>query len=77
MKWFGEPWPSEEMRAPVCEDDALRVTAPPEGEECIFCGKGFGAGDQGVLMPHITENLLLTEHYIHLDCLIGNVGGGL
>jgi hypothetical protein len=80
-KWFGEPWPSAELRAPVCEDDADRVPPPPPGEECILCGRGFKPDAQGVVMPHMTASdimpgMFITEiHYSHIDCLIGNVTG--
>src|SRR4030095_12564113 len=44
VKWFGSPWPSDECRAPVCEDDADRVDPPPAGEAGVLCG--------GVFPPH-------------------------
>jgi hypothetical protein len=74
MKWFGEPWPSAELRAPVCEDDAERVPPPPPGEICALCDEGFVPDAQGVKMPHIRTFLDVELRYIHLDCLLGNVG---
>jgi len=79
MQWFGEPWPSAELRAPVCEDDAERVPPPPPGEECALCGNPIEAGSQGVVIPHITADrtspwISWTEiRYNHIDCLISNV----
>lgn len=79
MKWFGSPWPSEELRAPVCEDDADRVPPPPPGEDCILCGQVIEEGAQGVMMPHLTADKTspwiswYEARYSHLDCLISNV----
>lgn len=79
MKWFGEPWPSAEHRAPVCEDDKDRVPPPPPGERCTDCGEPFRADDRGVVMPHMTASdvmpgMFITElRYWHLDCLLRNV----
>jgi hypothetical protein len=79
MNWFGEPWPSAELRAPVCEDDALRIPPPKEGELCTLCDGPFRAGDRGFMMPHITADktspwISWTElRYCHLDCLTSNV----
>jgi hypothetical protein len=73
--WFGEPWPSAELRAPVCEDDAERVDPPPPGEECILCGHPFEAADRGIRMPHITAGLQRELRYSHIECLHSNVMG--
>lgn len=81
MQWFGEPWPSAELRAPVCEDDSLRVPPPPPGEECVLCGLDFKPDAQGVVMPHLAADktspwIQWSElRYTHLGCLLGNVGG--
>lgn len=83
MRWFGEPWPSAEHRAPVCEDDADRTDPPPEGERCLPCGEGFAPDAQGVLIPHIMEEPLsvyrLTARpaYYHLDCFLRMVLGNV
>jgi len=79
MQWFGEPWPSAELRAPVCEDDSLRVPPPPPGEECILCGHPIQPGDRGIKMPHMgrarSDGLLVYEwRYSHIECLHGNLG---
>lgn len=75
MKWFGEPWPSAELRAPVCDDDALRVDPPPPGELCGLCDQGFWVGAQGVVIPHVTADLRAEKRYCHIGCLVSNVGG--
>lgn len=74
-KWFGEPWPSAELRAPVCEDDADRVPPPPPGEECVLCGRGFKPGARGVLIPHFPGVGEWAVRYSHISCLVGNVTG--
>jgi hypothetical protein len=74
VNWFGEPWPDEKHRAPVCEDDALQVPPPPPGELCVMCGNRFAAGDRGILMPHVNSSRMVSMRYMHLDCLLGNVG---
>lgn len=79
MQWFGDPWPSAERRAPVCEDDKDRVPLPP-GELCGMCGNLIEEGSQGVVMPHqsfsdIMPGMVVTEiRYHHLDCILRNVG---
>ena len=72
-KWFGEPWPSAEQRAPVCEDDADKVDPPPAGEECVFCGEGFAPDAQGIMMPHLTAINRAEWGYSHIECLVDNV----
>jgi hypothetical protein len=74
VKWFGEPWPSADCRAPVCEDDADRVPPPPPGEECLLCGEGFAPDAQGVRMPHLMADRHAEDRYTHIQCLIKNVG---
>lgn len=55
-RWFGEPWPRPNYRAPVCEDDAARVPTPV-GEPCMHCGRPIGEDDQGTIIPG----------YVHAD----------
>ena len=80
MQWFGEPWPSAEYRAPVCEDDKDRVPPPPPGEPCLLCDHPIEQGDRGIVMPHMTSSsimpgMFITEiRYCHIECLIMNVG---
>jgi hypothetical protein len=73
-KWFGEPWPSAELRAPVCEDDADRVPPPPPGEECILCGTTFTEDAQGVVFPHFPGVGEWAYRYSHIGCLMSNIG---
>lgn len=73
MRWFGEPWPRADYRAPACEDDDLRVPVPV-GKECVFCGEPIEEGDRGVMIPHLTEEWLSIEAQAHLNCLLSNFG---
>ena len=50
--WFGEPWPSPELPAPICEDPAMRV-ATPVGERCLHCAEEISSGDQGVMQTYV------------------------
>jgi hypothetical protein len=75
MQWFGSPWPSADYRAPVCEDDAMRVPPPAAGEECVLCGLDFKPDAKGVVMPHLAADWTTEQRYCHLGCLLGNVGG--
>lgn len=75
MNWFGDPWPRDEGRAPVCEDDALRVPVP-EGERCTMCREPVTADDRGVVLPHMAADRSVTQGFVHLGCLLGNVGVG-
>ena len=79
MKWFGEPWPSAELRAPVCEDDADRMPVPV-GEPCARCQRPFGARDRGVAIPFVTggldwEAVQIQEIYHHIRCFLAGVIG--
>ena len=47
MRWWGEPWPSAEMRAPICQDEAAHGPVPL-GQRCVHCGELIDADDQGV-----------------------------
>jgi hypothetical protein len=79
MHWFGEPWPSADLRASVCEDDLDRVPLP-EGQTCPMCDNPVVQGDQGVVIPHLETldasiGLTMTEiRYVHLSCLLMAVG---
>ena len=79
MNWFGEPWPRADFRAPVCEDDALRVPPPPPGEECVLCGHPIQEGDRGLKIPHMAapraDGLLTYEwRYCHIEDIHRNIG---
>lgn len=61
-RWFGEPWPSAELRAPVCEDDTLRVPVPL-GYHCQHCIRAFADDDQGIVMAYtgpIVDDIVFT-----------------
>jgi len=76
MHWFGEPWPSADLRADVCSNDLDRVPLP-EGQECPMCSGAVVKGDQGVCIPSIEQVgiLQVTEiRYVHLGCLLMAVG---
>jgi hypothetical protein len=78
MNWFGEPWPSAELRASVCEEDSLRVPLPP-GEICALCGNPLEEDAQGVVIPHVAFRPGTTElesklRYNHIDCLTRSIG---
>jgi hypothetical protein len=85
MRWYGSPWPSAELRAPICEDDAYRVSTPV-GAICLRCERPIRAGDSGVITasyPEIEHFFLLRiedDDYLvvayHLDCFLHDVLGG-
>jgi hypothetical protein len=56
--WFGDPWPSAELRAPVCEDDAERAPTPV-GQRCTLCRENIEDGDRG---------LLEGSGWVHVEC---------
>jgi hypothetical protein len=80
MKWFGEPWPSAELRASVCEDDKDHVPLPAN-EKCAMCGNVLEPDAQGVVIPHmeasdIMPGMFITEiRYIHIDCMMRSILG--
>ena len=77
MNWFGEPWPSAELRAPVCEDDAERIPTPVDAS-CIWCGEAIALGDRGEAFPGIVDagGEWVTEvKYAHAECQLRNVMG--
>jgi hypothetical protein len=51
VRWFGKPWPSDDRRAPICEDDEYQVHAPV-GYQCGRCDELFEAEDQGIVMAY-------------------------
>jgi len=71
--WFGEPWPSPEERAPVCEDDAYRRETPV-GAECMYCEVPVAAGDRGMIVPHLGGERATTV--MHVDCMLRAVVPG-
>lgn len=74
-RWFGEPWPSEDLRAPVCESDADKVELP-KGTRCYDCGQEITSTDSGVVsfasfdIPH---SFALDDGNVvaaHLQCFL-------
>lgn len=49
IRWFGEPWPSADERAPICDDDAYRVAAPTD-VACLDCREPIIEGERGIVM---------------------------
>lgn len=68
-RWFGDPWPSAERRADVCDDDANRVPVPV-GEPCAQCHVLIQDTDRGVVLPGLDEDHEPYESYWHLRCLL-------
>lgn len=81
VHWFGEPWPSETRRAPVCWDDRYRI-ATPVGHHCLDCGKPIKADERGVLTgasPSLWGAWEVNGVYrvaFHLGCWLREVVGG-
>lgn len=71
MDWFGEPWPSEDQRAPVCEDDDYRVPVPV-GELCSICAKPFVDTDRGITMPYLRAGGNTFASF-HASCFVGSI----
>lgn len=59
IRWFGEPWPSEQLRAPLCENDAYRIVTPV-GAMCIHCRELIEEGDRGEESGN--------RRYVHREC---------
>lgn len=73
-KWFGEPWPSPDRRAPVCANDADRVPVPV-GRTCGGCGKTIWAKDQGVLIGAFHSDQTMGTTPFHIQCMLDVVLG--
>lgn len=73
MRWFGEPWPSAERRAPVCEDDGDRMPVPV-GSRCAYCEKDIEPDDRGVAIPFAIGSLAHQLFY-HSKCFLGLLVG--
>lgn len=72
--WWGDPWPSDKLRAPVCEDDALRVSVPV-GYDCTLCGEPIEAGDRGISMMGIDADGQTVPVQEHIECQMRHVMG--
>ena len=83
MFWFGEPWPSAESRASVCEDDNYRIETPV-GELCILCGEAIETWAQGIqysyrIDPDKETGKLVASlgAYAHIECQLRSVMGNM
>lgn len=74
MKWFGEPWPSADLRAPICENDADRVETPV-GSACLLCTTPIEADHRGVIMNTITAGPTMHQQPVHIECDYRNIVG--
>ena len=77
MYWFGEPWPSRRLRAPICECDAHQVPTPV-GDLCLLCDESVDEDDQGVMTMFVTaEGTAAGPRPIHIECQTRNTVGNL
>jgi hypothetical protein len=67
--WFGDPWPTELLRAPVCEDDTQRVPVPV-GATCFWCDDLIDEDDRGSFMGTMDGPVP-----IHIECSMRSVMG--
>lgn len=75
MKWFGEPWPNDVERAPICEDDLGKVRTPT-GKPCFWCEEPVLTGDRGIMMV-VSENYQgAREAPWHIECFVRSTVGG-
>lgn len=72
--WFGEPWPSADYRAPICEDDNLRIPVPV-GEFCVWCQEPIVENDRGTCMMGMNADETWQRMYAHIECGFMNVTG--
>lgn len=72
--WFGEPWPRADYRAPVCEDDRLRIPVPV-GQPCCLCGHDIQTGDRGTAMGAVHADRSTSIVYQHNECGLRSVLG--
>ena len=84
-RWFGEPWPSDELRAPICEDEHFHC-ATPVGQTCVNCERYILSTDQGVVMaasPEVGDAYLIPlgggdNRWVvasHLECFLLSILG--
>jgi hypothetical protein len=74
VRWFGEPWPSEEKRAPVCSSDENRIEIPI-GEHCERCEHSILPVHQGLRVRAATGHRRPRYVYYHAPCMLANVLG--
>lgn len=78
--WFGEPWPSESMRAEVCSSEDQRVQVPTH-KSCLYCDEPIAEGDRGMVMPAVKtkdrQTYETTLEAAHAECFIRMTVGSL
>jgi len=70
MNWFGKPY-----GAPY-EADCAHV-ATPVGVACGWCDEAIAAGDDGLVIPHLGTDRLVSERPWHYACQLRSVVGGV
>lgn len=80
QQWFGEPWPRADFRAPVCEDDALRIPTPV-GSTCLLCEQLIDEGDRGTQTGYVgldgRQKMVSHICYVHTECTLRSILGNL
>jgi len=83
VHWFGAPWPSEALRAPICEDDRYRIEIPV-GASCCHCGELIDTDNQGVrysctiVLAEVTGQPVAGPiPYAHVECNLRCVTGNM
>ena len=50
VRFFGDPWPHEERRAPICSDDRFKVDVEEiVGNKCLECQEPIKENQRGVI----------------------------
>lgn len=50
IRFFGNPWPHEDRRAPICDDDRFKVNVEEiVGQRCIECSEPIKDNQRGVI----------------------------
>lgn len=62
--WFGKDW-----GASICRNTPHLPT--PRNLLCIYCDRPFKEGDQGVVMPLLSDGPSACAY--HLDCLMTSI----
>lgn len=68
MKFFGEPYPSRELSAPIYETGEEVDT--PVGEFCQRCENPIEEGDTGFMLPQWGQGTEVLEFPWHRRCLL-------
>jgi len=84
MFWFGEPWPSAELRASVCEEDKYRIPTPVSAA-CLLCNEVIIYGERGIRYGFVIDVDVTTGKpksnntapYAHIECQLRSVMGNL